>query len=79
MNNKEFAEKNAGKYFLYGDKKVQVVGYHAKGHQILVSIPSTVQNFGWDVEILNENDILVIPTKAKKLRYVNEGDLKKWE
>ena len=27
MNAKEFFEKNRGKYFMYGDKEVRVVGY----------------------------------------------------
>lgn len=40
MENKEFAEKNAGKYFRYKGMKVRVVGYHAcNSDSITVTIP----------------------------------------
>lgn len=41
MTNKEFAEKNAGKYFRYGRTKVRVVGHCARdSRSISVTLPA---------------------------------------
>lgn len=81
MENKEFAEKNAGKYFaLRGGYKARVVGYYkGNDHSILVSVSPRVHNFGWVKEAMDEDDILVIPSKASRFRYVSESDLKRWK
>ena len=80
MNNKEFAEKHAGEYFLFRNKKVRVVGYNEmNSHSILVSIPVWVRRFGWGKGVMDGDDILVIPSKASKFWYVDETYLKKWE
>ena len=78
-NNKEFAEKHAGEYFLFRNRKVQVVGYYAKHSQsILVSVPKW-EGFGWGRLIMDRDDVLLIPSRASNFWYVNENDLKKWE
>lgn len=81
MTNKQFAEKNAGRYFALTRYKVRVVGYY-KGddRSILVSVSPRAHNFGWSKEVMDEDDIMVIPPpKATKFRYVTESDLKEWK
>ena len=77
-NNRKFAEDNAGKYFLYYEVRVRVVGYYAKGVQILVSVPKRVKRFGWDKSILDSDDVFVVNSKAQKYLYVPIKSLKKW-
>ena len=73
----EFAEKHAGEYFLFRNRKVRVVGYYARnGHSILVSVPKWA-SFGWGKWIMDCDDVLVIPSRASNFWYVNENDLKK--
>ena len=79
VNNRKFAEDNAGKYFLHDNVKVRVVGYYAKGVQILVSVPKRVKSFGWDKSVLDSNDVLVINSKAQKYFYVPIESLRKWK
>lgn len=80
MENKEFAEKNAGKYFLFGEEKVRVVGYHRfNGHSILVSKGANDYGFGWDAQVLDDDDVFVIRSRASRYWYVEEYELKKWE
>lgn len=80
MTNKEFAEKNAGKYFRYSGLKVRVVGYCADNvFSIIVSVPAKAQTIGWNAQVLDEDDVLVIRSKASKHWYVNQCQLKKWE
>lgn len=80
MDNKEFAEKNAGKYFRHSRLKVRVVGYRADNvFSIIVSVPAKAQTIGWSAQVLDEGDVLVIRSKASKLWYVNQCRLKKWE
>lgn len=77
MTDKEFAEKHAGEYFLFRNRKVRVVGYYARnGHSILVSVPKRA-GFGWGKGIMDCDDVLVIPSRASNFWYVNENDLKK--
>lgn len=79
MTNKEFAEKHAGEYFPYRDKKVRVVGYCANnGHSILVSVPKWT-NFGWGKGIMDCDDVLLIDSRSSKFWYVDENLLTKWE
>ena len=80
MENKEFAEKNAGKYFRYKGMKVQVVGYHAcNSDSIMVTIPRNGQWLWWSAEELDEDDILVTPSRASRFWYVNESELRRWK
>ena len=78
MTNKEFAEKNAGKYFQFENKKVRVIGYcKGNNHSILVSVPKRAC-FGWGEWGMDCDDVLIIPSKACKFWYVDEIDLKRW-
>ena len=80
MTNKEFAEKNAGKYFQFRRWKVRVVGYCADNvFSIIVSVPAKAQTIGWSAQVLDEDDVFVIRSKASKHWYVNQCQLKKWE
>lgn len=79
MTNKEFAEKNAGKYFQFSNKKVRVVGYrNGNNHSILVSVPKWM-NFGWGKGIMDRDDVLLIDSRSSKFWYVDESLLTKWE
>ena len=77
MTNKEFAEKNAGKYFLFRKAKVRVVGYHRyNGHSILVSKGANECGFGWGTQVLDDDDVFVIRSRASRYLYVEECELK---
>lgn len=81
MTNKEFAEKNAGKYFACdGGYKTRVVGY-CKGndHSIIVSVSPRGNNFSWSRGVLDEDDILVTPSRASRFWYFDESDLEEWK
>ena len=79
MTNKEFAEKHAGEYFLFRNKKVRVVGYYSRNsHSILVSVPKWM-NFGWGKGIMDRDDVLLIDSRSSKFWYVDENLLTKWE
>lgn len=75
MDNKEFAEKNAGKYFRYSRSKVRVVGYNSDGTQIIVAVPRGTKSIGWHRDVLDQEDILVLPTRASKFWYVDIEEL----
>lgn len=80
MTNKEFAEKNAGKYFLYKGMKVRVVGYCAHdSSSIIVVLPRKGQCLDWGAEDLDDGDVFVIRSKALRYRYANQWQLGVWE
>lgn len=80
MTNKEFAEKNAGKYFRYKGMKVRVVGYHARNSDsIVVTMPRSGQRVWWSAEELDDDDVLLVRSKALRYRYVNQCQLGVWE
>lgn len=78
MTNKEFAEKNAGKYFLFPGVKVRVVGYCADNTcSIIVSARTNVWDFGWIAQALDDDDVFVIKSKASKYWYVDQCQLER--
>lgn len=80
MENKEFAEKNAGKYFRYKGMKVRVIGYNAyDSSSIIVSLPWARRDLGWRAEEWDSDDVLVVRSKASKYWYVNQWELSVWE
>lgn len=80
MTNKEFAEKNAGKYFRHKRMKVRVIGYHAcNSDSITVTIPRNGRWLWWGAEELGDDDVLLVRSKALKYRYVNQWELSVWE
>ena len=80
MENKEFAEKNAGKYFLYKGMKVRVIGYCAyDSSSIIVSLPWARRVLGWRAEEWEDADVLVIRSRASRYWYVEQWQLSVWE
>lgn len=83
MENKEFAEENAGKYFaLRGGYKVRVVGYReANNCAIIVSVPKkkNAHDIGWSKLAMDEYDILLISSRAAMFWYVDIAELKRWK
>ena len=76
MTNKEFAEKNAGKYFRYKGRKVRVVGYNTyDSRSILVTIPWSERCLWWGAEALDDDDVFVIRSRASKHWYASECEL----
>lgn len=76
MTNKEFAEKNAGKYFRYKGMKVQVVGYSAyDSSSVIVVLPWNNRGLCWGEAALDNDDVFVIRSKARRYRYVNQWEL----
>lgn len=81
MTNKEFAEKNAGKYFAFKHYKVRVVGYcGANNCAVIVSVPKkNAHNIGWSKLAMDEYDILLIPSRAARFWCVGIAELKRWK
>lgn len=84
MENKEFAEENAGKYFALRrwGYKVRVVGYHgANNRAIIVSVPKKkkAHGIGWSKSVMDEYDILLIPSRAARFWYADIAELKRWK
>ena len=76
-NNKAFAEKHAGEYFLYDNVKVRVVGYRVGRTQILVSVPEHIGTFGWENHLLEPVDIFTkSPSNGDKFWYAEINELK---
>lgn len=76
MTNKEFAEKNAGKYFPHRGEKVRVVGYCAyNAFSIIVSVPAKAKHIGWNAQALEDGDVFVIRSRASKYWYVEQCQL----
>lgn len=78
MTNKEFAEKNAGKYFLYRGLKVRVAGYQTINGLILVSTPEGPRGFGWSAQVLDGDDVFVTSSNASKYWYADKESLTEW-
>lgn len=77
MTNKEFAEKNAGKYFRYKGTKVRVVGYYARdSHSILVTLPANGRCLWWGAVAMEDDDVLVVRSRARRFWYVTVDSLK---
>ena len=65
MTNKEFAEKNAGKYFWPNGKRVRVAGYFDQGDPWII----VTKIGGW--RRLDSRDRLIIKTKAQGFWYIS--------
>lgn len=68
MEVKEFFELNKGKYFMYGDKEVRVVGYDIQN--VIIS----TKKGGWEFDNTHNVDRLLLHDGEKGL-YVNIKDL----
>ena len=78
MTNKEFAEKNAGKYFRYKRTKVRVVGHYARdSRSILVTLPANGRCLWWGAVAMEDDDVLVVRSRARRYWYVEQCQLEK--
>ena len=80
-NNKEFAEKHAGEYFLLENKiPLRVVGYCSENdHSILLAMAQREPKLGWSAEVLEHTDVFVTRSRASRYCYADKESLKKWE
>ena len=72
---KRFAREHAGDYFLYGDKKVRVVGYYKRGRDTFVLVTGLG---GWELKY-SENQpgyVFTARVQANRIYYVKLNDLK---
>lgn len=72
---KRFAREHAGDYFLYGDKKVRVVGYYKRGRDTFVLVTGLG---GWELKYVENQPGYVLTTqvRANRIYYVKLKDLK---
>lgn len=75
MTTKKFAREYAGEYFLYGDKKVRVVGYYKRGRDTFVLVTGLG---GWEMKYPEGQPSYVFTARvqANRVYYVKLKDLK---
>lgn len=75
MTTKKFAREYAGEYFLYGDKKVRVVGYYKHGRDTFVLVTGLG---GWEMKYSEGQPSYVFTARvqANRVYYVKLKDLK---
>ena len=78
-NNKEFAEKHAGEYFLLKNKiPSRVVGYCSENnHSILLAMVQWEPKLGWSAKVLEPTDVFVTHSHASRYCYADKESLKK--
>lgn len=74
MTAKKFAREYAGEYFLYGDKKVRVVGYYKRGRDTFVLVTGLG---GWEMKYTEDHPEYVFTARvqASRVYYVQLKDL----
>lgn len=65
---RQFAEDNAGRYYMFEGQRVRVVGYHNSGRNVIVT-----HRKGW--YSLDYLDNITSKTKAKRFRYASVASL----
>lgn len=75
MTAKRFAREYAGEYFLYGDKKVRVVGYYKRGRDTFLLVTGIG---GWEMKYSEGQPSYVFTARvqASRVYYVKLKDLK---
>lgn len=75
MTTKRFAKEYAGQYFMYGDKKVRIVGYRRRTARIMELIVSGIG--GWELKYVENapNHVFTAKVQAKRVYYVQLKDL----
>lgn len=75
MTTKKFAKECAGQYFMYGDKKVRVVGYHRRGRDTFLLVTGIG---GWEMKYTENRPDYVFTARvqASRVYYVKLKDLK---
>lgn len=74
MTTKRFAKEYAGQYFMYGDKKVRVVGYYRRGRDTFLLVTGIG---GWEMKYAENQPGYVFTTqvRANRVYYVKLKDL----
>lgn len=74
MTTKRFAREHAGEYFLYGDKKVRIVGYYKRGRHTFVLVTGLG---GWEMKYSEGQPSYVFTARvqANRIYYVKLKDL----
>ena len=75
MTTKRFAREYAGQYFMYGDKKVRIVGYRRRTARDTELIVSGIG--GWELKYVENapNHVFTARVQAKRVYYVQLKDL----
>lgn len=73
---KRFAREHAGEYFLYGDKKVRIVGYRRRTARDTELIVSGIG--GWELKYVENapNHVFTARVQADRVYYIQLKDLK---
>lgn len=75
MTTKRFARECAGQYFMYGDKKVRIVGYCRRSSKVTELIVSGIG--GWELKYVENapNHVFTARVQAKRVYYIQLKDL----
>ena len=75
MTTKRFAREYAGQYFMYGDKKVRIVGYRRRTARDMELIVSGIG--GWELKYVENapNHVFTAKVQAKRVYYIQLKDL----
>lgn len=75
MTTKRFAREYAGQYFMYGDKKVRIVGYRRRTARVMELIVSGIG--GWELKYVENapNHVFTTKVQAKRVYYIQLKDL----
>ena len=75
MTTKRFAREYAGQCFMYGDRKVRVVGYRRRTARVMELIVSGIG--GWELKYVENapDHVFTARVQAKRVCYVKLKDL----
>ena len=75
ITTKRFAREYAGQYFMYGDKKVRIVGYRRRTARDMELIVSGIG--GWELKYVENapNHVFTAKVQAKRVYYIQLKDL----
>ena len=75
MTTKRFAREYAGQYFMYGDKKVRIVGYRRRTARDMELIVSGIG--GWELKYVENapNHVFTARVQAERVYYIQLKDL----
>lgn len=75
MTTKKFAREYAGQYFMYGDKKVRVVGYRRRTARATELIVSGIGGYELKYVENEPNHVFTAKIQAKRVYYIQLKDL----
>ena len=75
VTTKRFAREYAGQYFMYGGKKVRIVGYRRRSSKVTELIVSGIG--GWELKYVENapNHVFTARVQANRVYYVQLKDL----